>query len=307
MLPLPRGEGRGEGEGRVRIENHVRHVCNGMNPEIPRTPQEALEAKLTALLLGELPADEAFTLGRSIEQDADLAKLYTRLNETVGLVQEATVSPAEQSSPSPVLKLSEPRREKLLSHFKTVAPKQFAEPERHATSWFVPLAAAAVVMLFGLLALPNFQKARTTSQSNAIINNLRQLDGAKQQWAIDNHKFANVEPTLKDLTPYLRSSGMKSVAGEKYVVGKVGEPVAADLDSGRAKKAFHEYAGTRLLSRGKDQRLQLIDDNALAMLPNEGKAATDAPVQLAVAAPLPAKSSEADRTAIALSSMSCNR
>ena len=74
-----------------------------MNPEIPKTPREELEAKLTALLLGELPADEAFALGRSIEQDAELAKLNARLKETVGLVREATVAAAAQSAPSPDL------------------------------------------------------------------------------------------------------------------------------------------------------------------------------------------------------------
>ncbi len=69
-----------------------------MNPDVPTTPREELEAKLTALLLGELPADEAFALGRSIEQDAELAKLYARLKETVGLVREATAIQAEQSA-----------------------------------------------------------------------------------------------------------------------------------------------------------------------------------------------------------------
>src|SRR5437867_1593295 len=267
-----------------------------MNPEIPRTPREELEAKLTALLLGELPADEAFALGRAIEQDAELAKLYARLKATVGLVQEATVAAAAQSAPSPDLKLSSERREKLLAQFKTVKPKEFAEPEKHRTTWAVPMAAAAIVMLLGVLALPNFVKSRTTSQSTSIINNLRQLDGAKQQWALENHKSANDEPTMKDLTTYLRAGGMQSVAGETYVVGKIGEPVAADLDSGRAKKAFREYAGTRLLSRGKDQRLQLIDDDALAMLPNEGRTVG----QLESAARPPAKPAEADRTTIAI-------
>src|SRR6266478_9377177 len=271
-----------------------------MNPEIPTTPRGELETKLTALLLGELPADEAFALGRAIEQDAELATLYARLKETVGLVREATVAAAAQSAPAPDLKLSEPRREKLLAQFKTVKPKEFAEPEKHRTTWAVPMAAAAIVMLLGALALPNFVKTRTTSQSNSIINNLRQLDGAKQQWAIENHKSANDEPTMKDLTTYLRPGGMQSIAGEKYVVGKIGEPVAADLDSGRAKKAFREYAGTRLLARGKDKRLQLIDDDAVALLPNEGKAAEETPGQLASAAPPAAKPSEADRTAIAL-------
>src|SRR5438445_12935915 len=99
-----------------------------MNPEIP-TPRGEIEARLTALLLGELPAEEAFAVGRAIEKDAELGTLYARLKETIGLVREATVSQAEQSAaPSPALKLSDQRREKLLAQFKTVQPKAFAEP-----------------------------------------------------------------------------------------------------------------------------------------------------------------------------------
>src|SRR5437867_11326725 len=99
-----------------------------MNPEIPRTPREELEARLTALLLGELPADEAFALGRAIEQDAELAKLYKRLEQTIGLVREITASEAP-SAQSANLKLGAQRREKLLAHFKTVNPREFAEQQ----------------------------------------------------------------------------------------------------------------------------------------------------------------------------------
>lgn len=47
-----------------------------------------------------------------------------------------------------------------------------------------------VVMIIGLLAaiaLPGFAKARQSSQENACINNLRQIDGAVDQYAIENN------------------------------------------------------------------------------------------------------------------------
>ena len=43
----------------------------------------------------------------------------------------------------------------------------------------------AIIGLLAAIAIPNFVKARTTSQTNACINNLRQIDGAKQQWALE--------------------------------------------------------------------------------------------------------------------------
>ena len=113
-----------------------------MNPDIPKTPREELEARLTALLVGELPADEAFTLGRAIEQDAELAKLYTRLKETIGLVREtAATSVGQTAAQAQTLKLSETRREKLLERFKTLEPKEFIEAHERTNPWLVPLAA----------------------------------------------------------------------------------------------------------------------------------------------------------------------
>jgi prepilin-type N-terminal cleavage/methylation domain-containing protein len=63
-----------------------------------------------------------------------------------------------------------------------------------------------VVAIIGLLAaivIPNFVRARTTSQQNACINNLRQIDGAKQQWALENTVPATARPTGAQIQPYL--------------------------------------------------------------------------------------------------------
>ena len=65
-----------------------------------------------------------------------------------------------------------------------------------------------VVAIFGLLAaiaIPNFVKARTTSQQNACINNLRLIDASKQQWALEQRKQSTDTPasTGTDLQPYL--------------------------------------------------------------------------------------------------------
>jgi type II secretory pathway pseudopilin PulG len=43
----------------------------------------------------------------------------------------------------------------------------------------------AIIGLLAAIAIPSFIKARQSSQQNACINNLRQIDGAKDQYAID--------------------------------------------------------------------------------------------------------------------------
>ncbi|HEV8493060.1 MAG TPA: hypothetical protein VGR76_12355, partial [Candidatus Angelobacter sp.] len=137
-----------------------------MNPEFPQNERAKLEAKLTALLLGELHADEIAELSRAMEQDPELAALYERLKVTIELVREGAVNPAGQSP----LKLPGERREKLLARFKTVAPKEFSRPRR-SMEWLAPWAAAAVIAIFFVyLALPNFIKSRETAKKNTVVN-----------------------------------------------------------------------------------------------------------------------------------------
>ena len=64
----------------------------------------------------------------------------------------------------------------------------------------------AIIGLLAAIAIPNFVRARTTSQQNACINNLRQVDGAVQQWALENKKAASSTAAESDVTPYLKSS-----------------------------------------------------------------------------------------------------
>jgi prepilin-type N-terminal cleavage/methylation domain-containing protein len=61
----------------------------------------------------------------------------------------------------------------------------------------------AIIGLLAAIAIPNFVHARTTSQQNACINNLRQIDGAKQTWALENHLSATASPGDSDIQPYL--------------------------------------------------------------------------------------------------------
>ena len=61
----------------------------------------------------------------------------------------------------------------------------------------------AIIGLLAAIAIPNFIKARTKSQQNACINNLRQIDGAKQQWALETKQTATATPVAADITPYL--------------------------------------------------------------------------------------------------------
>jgi prepilin-type N-terminal cleavage/methylation domain-containing protein len=61
----------------------------------------------------------------------------------------------------------------------------------------------AIIGILAAIAIPNFMKSRETSQDKACINNLRQIDAAKQQWALENRRTGDAVPEETDLQPYL--------------------------------------------------------------------------------------------------------
>jgi hypothetical protein len=85
------------------------------------------------------------------------------------------------------------------------------------------LPAAAVSGMLAAIAIPNFVKARSTSQQNACINNLRQLDAAKNEWALEKGKKSTDTPTMDDLKPYLGKIP-HCPAGGTYTINAVGQP-----------------------------------------------------------------------------------
>ena len=62
----------------------------------------------------------------------------------------------------------------------------------------------AIIGLLAAIAIPNFVRARTTSQANACINNLRQMDGAVQQYALENKLASSSAYSLSVLKPYIK-------------------------------------------------------------------------------------------------------
>src|SRR4051812_14191520 len=62
----------------------------------------------------------------------------------------------------------------------------------------------AIIGLLAAIALPNFVKARATSQAKSCINNLRQIDSAANQWALEKGKATKAPYGVDDITPYIR-------------------------------------------------------------------------------------------------------
>ena len=76
-------------------------------------------------------------------------------------------------------------------------------------------------------AAPAGPQDRATANQNACISNLRIIDAAKGQWALENHKQNSDTPTMDDIRPYVGRgvSGEVPVCpdGGVYTLGKIGE------------------------------------------------------------------------------------
>ena len=79
----------------------------------------------------------------------------------------------------------------------------------------------AIIGLLAAIAIPSFVRARQTSQKNACINNLRQIDGGKDQWAIENKKATGDTPSQAAVQAYLKK-WPECPAGGSYTIAPVG-------------------------------------------------------------------------------------
>jgi prepilin-type N-terminal cleavage/methylation domain-containing protein len=90
-----------------------------------------------------------------------------------------------------------------------------------------------VVLLVGVLAaiaVPNFIKSRTSAQTNVCINNLKAIDYAIQQWALEQKKASSAPVEFTDISSYLRNVVNCPAGGgsfsDSYWISAVGvEPI----------------------------------------------------------------------------------
>jgi prepilin-type N-terminal cleavage/methylation domain-containing protein len=89
----------------------------------------------------------------------------------------------------------------------------------------------AIIGLLAAIAIPNFVKARESAQLNSIVNNLRIIEGAKDQWALEQKKGTGDTPDwttgTAGIADYLKGATVKNVVGETYTINPVGTACTA--------------------------------------------------------------------------------
>jgi prepilin-type N-terminal cleavage/methylation domain-containing protein len=88
-----------------------------------------------------------------------------------------------------------------------------------------------VVALIGLLAgiaIPSFVRCRSTSQQTACISNLKEIDYAIAEWAVEHKRNGNSRVRFEDIRPYLKGDVVCPAGGrsfdDSYVISTVSQP-----------------------------------------------------------------------------------
>src|SRR5476651_1895516 len=71
----------------------------------------------------------------------------------------------------------------------------------------------AIIALLAAIAVPNFLRARKRSEATRILEDLRDLDHAVDQYAIDNGKTSGVNPSFADLQNYVKTGTILYTTG----------------------------------------------------------------------------------------------
>jgi prepilin-type N-terminal cleavage/methylation domain-containing protein len=66
----------------------------------------------------------------------------------------------------------------------------------------------AIIALLAAIAVPGFLRARKRSQASRILNDLRLIDAAVDQYAIENNKTSGTAVNTADWTNYLKKGSV---------------------------------------------------------------------------------------------------
>ena len=81
----------------------------------------------------------------------------------------------------------------------------------------------AIIALLAAIAVPGFLRARKRSQASKVLNDLRLIDSAVDQYAIENNKKAGDTVTAAAWTQYMKGGTLLGTKGEHPTYGAYGD------------------------------------------------------------------------------------
>jgi prepilin-type N-terminal cleavage/methylation domain-containing protein len=87
----------------------------------------------------------------------------------------------------------------------------------------------AIIALLAAIAVPGFLRARKRSQASKILNDLRLIDAAVDQYAIETSKSTGVTVNVADWTNYLKKDTTLYTTGNDLFGNSYGDQIVDSL------------------------------------------------------------------------------
>jgi prepilin-type N-terminal cleavage/methylation domain-containing protein len=110
----------------------------------------------------------------------------------------------------------------------------------------------AIVALLGAIAVPGFLHYTTESRKTTCINNLRLIDHAIQQWALEQKKGPTASVDYFDIRPYLKGPVFCPAGGTSFEDSYSISTIAADAVCQKSPET-HVWMGSNVELAGKPQ------------------------------------------------------
>jgi prepilin-type N-terminal cleavage/methylation domain-containing protein len=108
----------------------------------------------------------------------------------------------------------------------------------------------AIIALLAAIAVPGFLRARKRSQASRILNDLRLIDSAVDQYAIETNKASGVAVNVTDWTNYMKKGSILYNTGADLFGATYGNQTVDSLPSvpSTSKTALSDVADTSFWS-----------------------------------------------------------
>ena len=87
----------------------------------------------------------------------------------------------------------------------------------------------AIIALLAAIAVPGFLRARKRSQASKILNDLRMISGAVDQYAIENSKQSDDQVLVADWTKYVKKDTQLYLTGQDLFGNAYGDQTVDSL------------------------------------------------------------------------------
>ncbi len=77
----------------------------------------------------------------------------------------------------------------------------------------------AIIALLASIAVPNFLRSRRRAQATQVLQDLRMIDAAIDQYAIENNKSASSGVSWTDVRGYLKQGSRLETSDAKDIIG----------------------------------------------------------------------------------------